>query len=421
MQGCTLGQRTQVYNTAAPLGTWDFDHAGFLRCKTSVLKSCVLSYSPTEIADKKMPAPLRLRKEVKLFVPEDELAKDGALDSLEGRPVSVDHYWQTTLGTNDVGSVAGKPIYDDETKIVFADILIKDPTAIQRITADKDDVLKLIEQSAGYLMEIEWTSGVTEDGEAYDGIQRNIKYNHIALVGEGEGRAGSDIRILNKRGKEMSDNEFTQIKVWNKKIRVLNADVEKLENAIDEKDKAMSELVDPEKLEALSNELKTSRDEVAAKNADIDSKVGQLTELQAKLNELSNPETQEKAINKVMNERESAQRVYNSLKRKSDGKELQEASEKAKALQGHPLRGHVVNSVRALNKRTLLTEDELSNSDMVNGMFMTIVDMSDLPAEKQAAGAEMTIAMNSNADGVTRYDDAGLRKLQFDKYKTASK
>ena len=412
MQGSTSDHLTQVYNTASPIVSWDIDHAGFLRCKTSVLKSCVLSYAPNEITDKEMPAPLRLRDKVMLLVPPEELAKDSALASLEGRPVSVDHYWQSTLGTNDVGSVAGKPIYDAESKVLFADILIKDPVAIQRITADKDDALKLVEQSAAYLMKIDWTPGVTEDGESYDGIQRNIQYNHVALVGEGEGRAGRDVRILNKRGKEMAlDNEFTQMKLSGQTVRVMNADVEKVEkvqNEMDEKNKTISELVDPKKLEELSESLKTSRDEVAAKNAEIDGKVGEITELQAKLDELRDPAEQEKALNKVMNERENAQRVYNSLKGNVDSKDLQEASDKAKTLQGNDLRCHVVDSSRALNKRTPLSEDELANPDLVNGMFMTMLDMSDSTPVKNVAGADMTRAMNSDKDVKPELDMSSL-------------
>jgi hypothetical protein len=125
MQGSTATQ-IRVTNAATPLKSWQFDHAGFLRCKTSVLRSCVLSYAPEELSLENMPAPLRNRKEVKLFVPEDELSTDGALDSLEGRPVSVDHVWQSTLGTEDVGNIAGAPTYDPISKMVFAEMIQDD-------------------------------------------------------------------------------------------------------------------------------------------------------------------------------------------------------------------------------------------------------------------------------------------------------
>ena len=45
------------------------------------------------------------------------------------------------------------------------------------------------ELSVGYEVELEETSGITEDGEPYDVIQRNIKPNHLAIVSKG--RAGN--------------------------------------------------------------------------------------------------------------------------------------------------------------------------------------------------------------------------------------
>jgi len=77
MQGSTTTQ-IRVCNAATPLRTWQFDHAGFLRCKTSVLRSCVLSYAPDELSVDNIPAPLRNREEVRLFVPEEEFPRSGS-------------------------------------------------------------------------------------------------------------------------------------------------------------------------------------------------------------------------------------------------------------------------------------------------------------------------------------------------------
>jgi hypothetical protein len=48
------------------------------------------------------------------------------------------------------------------------------------------------ELSAAYTCDIDMTAGIF-DGVAYDGIQRNIKGNHVALVPEG--RAGHDVKV----------------------------------------------------------------------------------------------------------------------------------------------------------------------------------------------------------------------------------
>jgi len=41
--------------------------------------------------------------------------------------------------------------------------------------------------SMGYTTDIDWTAGVTPKGEAYDGVQRNIRANHLAFVPQARG------------------------------------------------------------------------------------------------------------------------------------------------------------------------------------------------------------------------------------------
>lgn len=51
----------------------------------------------------------------------------------------------------------------------------------------------LREVSCGYTCDLEFTPGRTDDGEEFDAIQRNIQYNHLAIVDRG--RAGPDVRL----------------------------------------------------------------------------------------------------------------------------------------------------------------------------------------------------------------------------------
>ncbi len=348
-----------------------------------------------------MPAPLQTRKEIRLYVPQEELAKEGALGSLEGRPVSIDHIWQSTLGTQDVGNIAGTPTYDPASKMVFADILVTDSDAIERITADDDDPGKLVEQSAGYLMEVDWTPGITEDGEQYDGIQRNIQYNHVALVGEGEGRAGSDVRILNKRSKNMS-NELTLMKVGNSKIHVLNKDVDSLEKEMDAKESLIANLINRDEYDKVKSELTGAHSRLEKAQNEVQEKSGKIEELRAMIEELQNPDILMEAANKMVKEREEADKVYNSLKGRVDDATLQEASEKAKSLQGVDLHRHVVTSVRAMNKKPDLSKEDLDNDASLRGRFDTLVELSDVSEKSQISGLEMTKTLNKKmSDGLT--------------------
>jgi hypothetical protein len=49
--------------------------------------------------------------------------------------------------------------------------------------------------SAGYTCEVEPTPGVSPEGEPYDGVQRRIRFNHVALGPRGWGRSGTDVGL----------------------------------------------------------------------------------------------------------------------------------------------------------------------------------------------------------------------------------
>jgi hypothetical protein len=83
------------------------------------------------------------------------------------------------------GHVSGD-VRADGDKIAAA-LVIDDAELIEKIAAGK-----VREISCGYRCDTEETPGVHE-GEAYDRIQRNIRYNHVAVLRRG--RAGSDVRI----------------------------------------------------------------------------------------------------------------------------------------------------------------------------------------------------------------------------------
>ena len=402
MQGCTATAQIRVCNAATPLKSWTFDHAGFLKCKTTVLRSCVLTYSPDELNLENMPAPLRNRDEVKLFVPEEELSRNDVLASLEGRPVSVDHVWQSTMGVDDVGNIAGSPTYDPISKMVFADILVTDPDAIKRITAGEDDPQKLVEQSAGYLMEVDWTPGITENGEAFDGIQRDIQYNHVALVGEGEGRAGKDVRILNKRSCNDMADELVRVKIGDAQIRVHNADVGALEKEMDSKESLIANLINPEELEKFKADTAnahTARDEAVA---NVEEKDGIIEALRETVDELKDPKRIQNAANQIIKEREDADTIYNSIKGKVDDTALQSAIEQSKSLHGVDLHRHVVTSHRAMNKKPDLSKDQLESAPGLRGRFETLVETSDVVEKTEASGSSLMKTLNAKKAGETK-------------------
>lgn len=75
-----------------------------------------------------------------------------------------------------------------------------DHVSASLLVQDQDMILKIEngmrrECSAGYSCTLDQTPGVTNQGEVYDAIQRNIRYNHVALGPDGWGRAGSTVAL----------------------------------------------------------------------------------------------------------------------------------------------------------------------------------------------------------------------------------
>jgi hypothetical protein len=241
-------------------------------------------------------------------------------------------------------------------------------------------------------MEVDWTPGITEDGEEFDGIQRNIQYNHVALVGEGEGRAGKDVRILNKRSCNKMADDLVRVKFGDSQIRVHNADVNVLEKERDSKESMIANLINPDEFEKLKSELTDSRTDVEEKN-------GKIEELRAMVDELKDPQLVLNAANQLIQEREDAAKVYNSLKGKVEESALCESVEKAKSLQGAELHRHVVTSTRAMNKKPDLSKDELENSASLRGRFLTLVELSDVVEKTKASGGELLKALNAKESG----------------------
>jgi hypothetical protein len=128
------------------------------------------------------------RRELRL--PEEVFAP-ATLASFAHVPLTVGHPAKVTPDnwrSVAVGHVAGKP--ERNGKFASSDIHVEDAAAGRDAVAGK-----IRELSCGYTCRLEPTKGVTDEGEEYDAIQRDIRGNHVALLPPGTGRAGSDVRL----------------------------------------------------------------------------------------------------------------------------------------------------------------------------------------------------------------------------------
>jgi hypothetical protein len=127
-------------------------------------------------------------RSVRLYRPAEEVFNADSMASFEGKPVTVEHPSEPVTAANwkahSVGDVSG---IKRAGEFLAGTVCLKDSAAITAVQSGKREL------SNGYRFTLDLTAGVTPQGEAYDGIQRNIRGNHIALVDAA--RCGSACRI----------------------------------------------------------------------------------------------------------------------------------------------------------------------------------------------------------------------------------
>ena len=136
------------------------------------------------------------------YRPPEEAFNDDSLKSIRGKPVTLGHHGMVTAdnigNAKAVGTVLSAARKDGNT--IRADVVIYNLDTTDR------------ELSCGYTTTLDETAGVTPDGEHYDAVERNIRYNHLAIVTRG--RAG--VARLNLDGEqyiEESEDSMEKIKL----------------------------------------------------------------------------------------------------------------------------------------------------------------------------------------------------------------
>ncbi len=132
--------------------------------------------------------------QVREYRPEEEVSAPDCLGSFGMKPATYGHPPVLLDSANtkqyQIGYSGSQVRYSDG--FVEVALVITDADAIKKIQR-KDAT----EVSAGYRVEFDPTPGVTPEGESYEGVQRNIRTNHIAVVPRG--RAGPEVKLLMDR------------------------------------------------------------------------------------------------------------------------------------------------------------------------------------------------------------------------------
>ena len=348
-----------VYS-AAP-DKWEIDGNGFMRCRARFLAVGIMPYAPEELD---LPN-LDVNELLDIFVPLDTLSDPHAIRSLEGMPVvAYTHEWAgPDTAYKQVGSVAGTPRI--EGPYLTGEIVVTDKGTMEAIKAGE-----LSDISSAYTAFYTMEPG-EYDGAHYDGRKSQLRYNHIALLRPGEGRAGRDVRVMNRNkppeGKTM---EYTQIQLpTGHTIRVMNGDVETVNQAFKQLDKKRTEneAASGAQLESLMTELEGVKQEKAAIDQKYAELEGQLQAVKEELEQALSPENVEGAAETMMNEREDGVETLVA----NECSDRTEAMNSLKGLSGHKLRVHVVNSIRKVRGNDPLTDEQSKNEGFVSGMYET--------------------------------------------------
>lgn len=166
---------------------------GYLTATVAVARTGIQEYSGAEI-DPDNAHGLRDRAIVRVYRSPEEVFKDSALHSFAHRPVTNDHPPVLVDATNwkqyAVGQT-GDEVDASDGKKVRVPMCVMDQGTIDDIDGGKKEL------SMGYQTVIDFKSGTSPEGEAYDVSQKDMRMNHLAVVRRARG--GSELKIGDHR------------------------------------------------------------------------------------------------------------------------------------------------------------------------------------------------------------------------------
>lgn len=382
---------------------WRMDDDGHLRVTICALKEGVYAYGAEESPDVANLEELRGLDTIREYIPLEAMRKEEALASLEGKDIIVGcHDWQTPENYEKaqiVGSVAGTPHIEGDELIV--DAIIKCPETIANITSARTpEDEKYVEVSAGYEGDLMAESGTFED-EQYDAKQTNFRFNHILLLPLGQGRCGSDVRILNSIPKEGNVAVTVKMRIGNteRTFRFTNEeDAKEAEVMVEEERKFNAEQV--EESLAQSATLKTQISDLQAQLAEHDANlksaqqeleaaIGEETQeiLAAEMAEQSEDETEianaEIAENEEVTNEDDAEKkgeeFLNSIRKNADGSRVLRAMRRE-------------NCVRTVMKNQGAEIPETWKQEAFDAAFKTLAVQARIKNKKRTEAAKVAPA-----------------------------
>jgi len=247
---------------------------------------------------------LRYRKPDGTVIRELRLPKEvfdqASMQSLAGVPVTNRHPAGMVDSKNSKRHMVGytSDIIEQEDKFIKTSVTITDDALIAEI-----EKKGLREVSCGYNCELEFSPGVY-DGEEYDAIQRNIRYNHLAVVDKG--RAGPQVRmhldaedaVLDDADDETQkpnpkEDAMAKMKIGDVEYEMDGSTAQAVKDALKEAKKAGHD-------EALAEASKAKKDAEDVAQGKIDGLQAKVDELTKENGKLKTDATDEKKIRELV-------------------------------------------------------------------------------------------------------------------------
>jgi len=249
--------------------------------------------------------------QVREYRPEEEVSDPDSLASFGMKAVTLNHpkvlLDSKTTKLHQVGHAGSHVRFSDG--FVEVALVITDQEAIDSI--ERGDTQEV---SAGYRVDYDPTPGVTPEGESYDGIQRNIRVNHIAVVSKG--RAGKNARLLldscdrNDAVAEIeppsnsASKSMARITLDGLEVEIPADSATAVKSFVKDTERGMAEL--QQKLDAQVEEFQAATNEKTELQERVDNATGRIEELEKQLAEAvaaSEQRSDAEEINSAVNKR----------------------------------------------------------------------------------------------------------------------
>lgn len=201
-----------------------FTPEGFMNVNAILARTGIQSYSTDEDILKpllsELPAHLRNPgKIVRMLRPDTEVFSVDSLASIAFKPVTNNHPPNNISAKdakNYIIGIAKEALQEND--YVKGELTIYDQKTIDEIKGGKKQI------SLGYSSDWEMIEGVDSKYGPYDGVMKNIRANHVAIVANG--RAGTNVKILDKKeGVKMAERSIGNVKleISDDKVGVIDA------------------------------------------------------------------------------------------------------------------------------------------------------------------------------------------------------